>query len=229
MTKSSFLRLNFLFFSIFLLRVLRAFVVELLACLTCRTGQQQTGFGVGDAVDLADAAKDGIETFQIGRGEFDDHVPAAVGGVDDGDFGESTQGAEDRGGAVAADFDHHDGAHALGAGVGAETEGETLDGASGEQALDAVLHRAAGDGQAGGEAGDGAAGILAQKGDEGAIGVVHLQGDCRFAREGWHYDRSGGGTKQFCGFCLTGDWRSVRAPIFAWMTPDGPDDRPLTA
>jgi len=109
----------------------------------CR--QQQARFRIRNSLDEPDALQGLIEGLEAFHAEFDNNVPATVGGVQRLNFRHAAQRFEHDGRVFAFDCHHGDGANALRFGFWFEPHGKTANHAVGGQPVDAVLHCSARD------------------------------------------------------------------------------------
>lgn len=131
-----------------------------------RRREQQRRFGTGDGWNEPYLAQHGIELRQRFRVQFDDKIPAAIGGVNGRDFGEAAQRSHHTVGSMAFDFDHHDAAHALFERVRPQDHGIAEDLTLPLQPFDAGAHRRTRHTEIDGEIGDGAAAVMPQQGHQ---------------------------------------------------------------
>lgn len=136
-------------------------------------GEQQACLAAGDAWHEADAAQHGVEIAEGGSIQFHDQVPAAVGGMDFGDFRKAAEGADDAVRHMAFNLDHHDTADSGLHGVGSQDDGITDDGTVILHFFDARANRRARGFRLHRQIGNAAPAIMPQKGDEPFVEIVH--------------------------------------------------------
>jgi hypothetical protein len=138
----------------------------------CR--EQQTCLGTRNSLDKPDALERLIESLQTFNSEFDNDIPAAVGGVQRLHLRDIAQRFEHRGRMFSVDRHHGDSPNVLWCGVRPQAHGKTTDCAVSGQAVDAILYRTTRDFEAAGQSRHWPPCILAKKRDQPPIGVVHL-------------------------------------------------------
>ena len=107
--------------------------------------QKETRSRIRNPLDETDALERLIEGLEAIDAEFDNNVPAAVGGVQRLNFRNAAQRFEHDGRVFAFDCHHGNGANALRFGFWFEPHGKTANHAVGGQPVDTILHRAARD------------------------------------------------------------------------------------